>query len=415
MLKQSAQIPALNVITIRYLSRMKRLLFFVPAVLLALLTSLPAATFTVISTNVTGAGSLEQAILDANASPGADVIAFNIAAGGLTIAPTNALPVIIEPLTIDGSTQPGFVSAPIIELNGTSAGAAADGLKINTSNCVIRALVINRFLGDGIEITNAVNNQIEGCYLGLNLAGLTDQGNTLNGILITNAANNTIGGLTAASWNYIAGNNQNGVALGGPSATNNVLLGNFIGLNVANTDIGNSGDGVRVVAPLNIIGGSASGAGNIISGNNSQGIEITTAGLNTIIRGNYIGTESTGTLDRGNTSDGIFTAAGGLIIGGSNAGEGNLISGNNGDGIELNGINATNNLIQGNIIGATASGTTALLNSGNGILITTSARSNIVGGILAGQANVIAFNGGNGVSVAAAAANTNNTFRGNSR
>jgi len=243
---------------------MKRLLFFVPAVLLAL-TSLPAATFTVISTNDTGAGSLQQAILDANASPGADVITFNIPSGGLTIAPTNALPVITEPVTIDGSTQPGFASAPIVELNGTSAGATVDGLKIATSNCVIRALVINRFLGDGIEITNGVNNTIAGCYIGLNLAGLTDQGNTLNGILLTNAANNTIGGLVASDRNYIAGNNQNGIVLGGASATNNALLGNIIGLNVANADIGNSGDGVRVVAPLNLIGGSASGAGNLIS------------------------------------------------------------------------------------------------------------------------------------------------------
>jgi hypothetical protein len=283
---------------------------------------------------------------------------------------------------------------------------------LNTSNSIIRALVINRFLGDGIEITNGANNTVEGCYLGLNLAGLTDLGNTLNGILITNAANNTIGGLTATSRNYIAGNNQNGVILGGTSATNNVLLGNVIGLNVSNADIGNSGDGVRVLAPSNFVGGSVNGARNIISGNNSEGIEITTVGLNTIVRGNYLGTDSTGVLDRGNSSDGIFVAAGSVIIGGSNAGEGNLISGNAGEGIELNSVSATNNLIQGNIIGATISGNTGLPNA-SGILITTSSRSNIIGGVLAGQANVIAFNNGDGISVAAAVANTNNTFRGN--
>src|SRR5262245_21005637 len=107
-----------------------------------------AATFTVINTNVTGAGSLQQAIFDANTNAGTDTITFSILSGGLTISSTNALPAIVEPVTIDGTTQPGFSSAPIIELNGTSAGAAVDGLKIITSNCVIRALVINRFLGD---------------------------------------------------------------------------------------------------------------------------------------------------------------------------------------------------------------------------------------------------------------------------
>jgi hypothetical protein len=376
--------------------------------------SLPAATFTVINTNASGAGSLQQAILDANASAGADVITFNIATGGLSIAPTNALPVISDPVMIDGGTQPGFAGVPIIELNGTSAGAAVDGLTLATSNSVVRALVINRFRGDGIEITNGSNNTVEGCYLGLNLAGLTDQGNSLNGILIVNGANNTIGGPAVASRNYISGNNQNGIALDGASATNNLVVGNVIGLNVANADIGNSADGVRVLAPLNIIGGSESGSGNVISGNNSQGIEITAAGVNTVVRGNFIGTDSTGALDRGNSSDGIFSAAGGLVAGGAGAGDGNLISGNTGDGIELSGAAATNNLILGNIIGAAANRTAALLNNGNGILITGSSRGNVVGGVGGGQPNLIAFNGGDGISVTASASQTNNAFRGNS-
>lgn len=392
---------------------MKILSLATAATVLVSSISARAATFTVSNTNAAGAGSLQQAILDANASAGADVINFNIPSGGLTIAPTNELPIITEPVTIDGSTQPGFASAPIIELNGASAGAAVDGLKLNTSNSVIRALVINRFLGDGIEITNGANNTVEGCYLGLNLSGLTDQGNTLNGILITNAANNTIGGLTTASRNYISGNNQNGISLNGADSTNNIIQGNVIGLNVNNADIGNTGDGVRVLAPANRIGGSASGARNLISGNNGEGIEITAAGGNTLVRGNYLGTDSTGTLDRGNSSDGILVAAGGAIIGGSNAGDGNLISGNAGDGIQLNGFSAINNLVLGNIIGANVAGTGALPN-GNGIFITTSSRSNIVGGVTAGAANLIAFNTADGIGVAAAAANTNNILRGNS-
>ena len=393
---------------------MKTRLLFILMVSLAVSNRLSGATFTVVNTNAAGIGSLQQAILDANASAGADIISFNIVSGGLTISPTNALPVITDPITIDGGTQPGFVGAPIIELNGASAGATVDGLNLATSNSVIRALVINRFLGDGIEITNGSNNAVEGCYLGLNRAGLTDQGNTLNGILLTNSPNNTIGGLTTASRNYIAGNNQSGIHLGGASASNNVLLGNFIGLNVANAAIANSVDGVRVNAPFNVIGGSAAGSRNFISGNTGQGIEITAAGGGTLVRGNHIGTDDSGALDRGNSLDGILAAAGGVVIGGANTGEGNLISGNTGDGIELNGASATNIVVLGNAIGINLSATAALANGGNGVFITTSSRGSLIGGVLAGQANLIAFNTGDGINVAAAVANTNNTFRGNS-
>jgi trimeric autotransporter adhesin len=380
------------------------------SLLLLTASSMCGATFTVINTNASGDGSLYQAILDANASPGPDLIAFNILSGGLSIRPTNALPINTDPVTLDGSTQPGYAGVPLIELQGTGAGAGADGLRLASSNSVIRALVINRFAGDGIEITNGVNNTIEGCYVGLSLSGVTDYGNTLNGILITNSANNTIGGTAAASRNYIAGNSQSGIHVGGASATNNIIRGNVIGLNTANTTMANSVDGVRVNAPYSIIGGSVSGSANTISGNTGQGIEITALSTGTLVQGNYIGTDTTGTLDRGNSVDGILAYAGGVRIGGANAGEGNLICGNAGDGIEFNGASATNNFAFGNTIG----GTTALQNGGNGVLITASAHDNVVGGLMSGQPNLIAFNAGAGISVPAAVANTNNAFRANS-
>jgi hypothetical protein len=393
---------------------MKKTLFTGLASLLSFTASSFAATFTVINTNSSGSGSLQQAIIDANASVGADIISFNITSGGLTIGLTNALPSIVEPVTIDGRSQLGYAGAPLIELNGASAGAAIDGLKINTSNCILGALVINRFLGDQIEITNGANNIVEGCYIGLSLTGLTDASTGLNGILLTNSPSNTIGGLDATNRNYISGNNQSGVNLGGALSTNNFLLGNFIGLNATNGAVVNGADGVRVNAPRNFIGGGATGARNIIAGNTGQGIEITAAGVGTVVRGNYIGTDPSGTVDRGNSIDGVLVNAGGVVIGGVNAGEGNLISGNTGDGIELNSLTATNNLVLGNIIGANITATSALPNDDNGVFITTSSRSNIIGGVLAGEANIIAFNGIDGINVAAAVANTNNTFRGNS-
>src|SRR5439155_26949600 len=105
------------------------------------------STFTVLNTNDSGAGSLRQAILDANAAAGADVINFNIDGGGVqTIAPTSILPQITGAVTIDGTTQPGFAGSPIIELNGASASAFA-GLNITAGNSTVRGLVINRFNG----------------------------------------------------------------------------------------------------------------------------------------------------------------------------------------------------------------------------------------------------------------------------
>src|SRR2546430_12805199 len=72
------------------------------------------ATFTVTSAADTGAGSLRQAILSANATPGVDTIAFRIGTGLQTIAPLSALPAIKDPLTLDATTQPGYVNKPLI-------------------------------------------------------------------------------------------------------------------------------------------------------------------------------------------------------------------------------------------------------------------------------------------------------------
>ncbi len=69
------------------------------------------ATFTVTDANDTGAGSLRQAITDANTAAGTDTIVFNIAgAGAHTISLTTALPTITETVTIDATTQAGYAS-----------------------------------------------------------------------------------------------------------------------------------------------------------------------------------------------------------------------------------------------------------------------------------------------------------------
>ena len=447
---------------------------------LACLALLPhqnfAATYTVTVTNDSGAGSLRQALLDANAGGGADTIDFNIASG-VTIPLATNLPPITDPVTIDATTQPGWVSAPIIEVNGTNIGGAGqDGFKIWAGSTTIRGLVINRFTGDGIEIATNGNNIIEGCYIGTGLSGTNDLGNTLCGVFITNSTLNIIGGTNTSQRNVISGNNQQGVLIGGSNSFGNQVLGNLIGLgaNGSNT-VPNSQNGIHVSnSRSNIIGGTVTAARNVISGNTQAGIRIelaqafgnqilgnyigleisggtnranavngitlinapsnfvgnaTSAGRNVIagntgigisvstannstIQGNYIGTDATGTLDRGNTTDGItVTTSLNAVIGGATAGEGNLISGNNGDGIELTGLTTAFGFVRGNLIGPDLTGTNALGNSGHGIQFTTTARTNTIGGVGVGEANLIAFNGADGIFVATG---SNNVLRGNS-
>src|SRR5262249_22766180 len=132
-----------------------------------------AMTFTVTNTGDNGGvnpapgagtGTLRQAIVDANANPGADMIVFSIpGASPFTISPTSALPTITDPLTIDGTTQPGFGGSPIIELNGTVAGGAANGLNITAGRSTVRGMVINRFGQNGILLAES-SDLIEGNF-----------------------------------------------------------------------------------------------------------------------------------------------------------------------------------------------------------------------------------------------------------
>ena len=93
------------------------------------------ATIMVLNSNDAGPDSLRAAIITANIANDVDVIQFNIAGAGVhTINVATALPAITQPVTIDGTTQPGFAGTPVIELNGTNAGNASNGIRINGIN-----------------------------------------------------------------------------------------------------------------------------------------------------------------------------------------------------------------------------------------------------------------------------------------
>jgi hypothetical protein len=177
------------------------------------------------------------------------------------------------------------------------------------------------------------------------------------------------------------------------------------------------------------------GARNIISGNlgvggssviKQAGVIIFGGASNSVVQGNYIGTDITGTLALGNGTNGIqILGAINNTIGGTTPTAGNLISGNQLSGVDnVNAVNffgftgpSTGNVVQANFIGTDVTGGLALPNQNDGVLIQGGASSNTIGGTAAGAGNVIAFNNGVGVAVGASAADTgsvNNSIRGNS-
>lgn len=402
-----------------------------------------AATYTVTNTDDSGSGSLRQAINDANAGSGADTINFSISSGHQQIIPTSAMPPIVNPVVIDGTSQPGFSGAPLIELSGNGAGTAAIGLRVtgNGAGSTIKGLVINRFDGNGIFL-DSHNNTIVGNYIGTSADGMAAAGNIGDGIGIfsgtssVNASGNTIGGTSLADKNLISGNGQsnpngaNGITItaqNGGNANYNAIKGNLIGTNANGTaTIANNADGILLndggsgTVIGNVIGGttgttpggSCTGACNLISGNQANGVGYWHAGVtgNTVL-GNFIGTNmfGTGRLPNGDIGIEAQDAPNNTIGDTSDSGR-NVISGNNGAGVFISGSGSTGTTIIGNLIGTNSAGNGAVANSKMGIGIgfaagvTTAHHVNIggtagttPGGSCTGSCNVISGNGQNGI------------------
>ena len=314
--------------------------------------------------------TLRAAIQEANALAGADTINFNILpAGAKTIVLGSALPAITSVVTIDGTTQPGFVAAapfaPVIELNAALGGGNTLSLQAGSSGSTVRGLCINRAPGRAIRLLGTSNNVIAGNFLGTDLAGTAAGPGNQVGVYIGASAvatdNNRVGGTAAADRNVISGNTVDGIQLNGGSggATNNVVENNYIGVDVNGTAaLANTSTGVAVFGnnTNNVIGGTAANAGNVISGNGNNGIGISGAATTgTRVEGNRIGTNAAGTAAIANLRGiEMLSSTSGNTIGGTAANAGNLISGNSNVGIRINGANT--NTVQQNRIGTNAAG-----------------------------------------------------------
>ena len=364
--------------------------------------------------------TLRAAIEEANTLAGADTIHFNISAGPNTIQPSTPLPNITSPVIIDGYTEPGALESTadvpatlMVELGGTDAGYGVSGLILDagSDSTIIMGLIVNNFEAWGIQITGSNGNTISGNYIGTDVTGTYDFGNSLEGVEISNASsNNTIGGTTSAERNIISGNGGDaGVTIEDYGSTGNTVSGNYIGTDVTGTlALGNHNCGVRIQngASDNTVGGTSAEERNIISYNGHDGIYISGSGTtDNIVIGNYIGTDVTGTYALENIYDGIAinNKASYNRIGGTTAGEHNIISGNNDAGIVID--DSYNNTVIGNYIGTDISGSFLLGNGVSGVSILSSAFGNIIGGTFGttpggpctGACNVISGNGGAGV------------------
>jgi hypothetical protein len=315
-----------------------------------------AADFPVVTSSDSGPGSLREAIVGANASPGQDRVIFNIpGAGAQVISVLSPLPQITDSLEIDGYTQPGAKpnsqvigsdAVILIQLEGTQN--SPDGLTINAPNCTIRGLALTNFIqhnpffvngGVAIAARGGSGNKIEGCFIGINADGTTARPNGRGVDIATSGT--LVGGTSPAKRNVVSGNAILGLLV---TVDGTLIAGNYIGTDATGTQAVPNPAGIQVAGPphtTSLVGGTAPGAANLISGN-------------------QIGV-------------GLGAAPNGLIAGVA-------------DGV----------IVQGNLIGTAANGVDALGN-GQGIVINGS--HNLIGGSTASAGNVVAFNGFNGVVV----------------
>jgi titin len=246
---------------------------------------------------------------------------------------------------------------------------------------------------DGIFVASSAGSEvtIAGNYIGTDVTGTQALPNAGNGVSVF-ASKTLVGGIGADSRNVISGNLGTGIMLG-VGETGNVVLGNYIGTDVTGARALPNLVGMAVIGSNNTVGGNVAEARNLISGNRQDGIDVT--GHSTIIEGNYIGTDLTGVLALGN-HNGLSISGSNNTIGGVAAGARNIISGNSNQGVELL-ADASNNRIQGNQLGTDVTGTQALGNGSSGI--TVSGSNNVIGGTEPGAGNLISGNYANGVSI----------------
>jgi uncharacterized repeat protein (TIGR01451 family) len=355
------------------------------------------STFVVSNTSdgaVPVANSLRWAIDQVNADSTSDTIQFAIPGSGIqSIGLSSALPPIVNSVVIDGTSQPKYKGAPLIQLDGSALGPGSDGLILSAGQSTVKGLAVVGFSGSAIVVNAPGGDVIAANDLGVTAAGGQASANG-TGITVNSSSSNTIGG-PAGQANVISGNSGNGIVIqtGSSSADGTFILGNLIGTNPSGLGpIANGGAGIVVAGGSNTqIGLPGTGYGNVVSGNLGAGIVVSGTAAGTAMENNLVGIGVDGETPLGNGGDGILVdGASGTAIGGSDLNDSNIIGSNLQNGIEtLAGSGAV--LVTDNAIGTDVTGTLRLGNRQNGVQLASS--SNTIGGSAGGASNTIDYNG----------------------
>jgi hypothetical protein len=260
--------------------------------------------------------------------------------------------------------------------------------------------------------------------LGFDCFQIDSEGNAIKGLQIQNcrtaivlngaARNNMVGGPAEGERNVISSNDAVGIRVDGSA---NVIQGNYIGTDATGTmSRPNKMEGIWIApgAQDNLVGGSNPGEGNVISGNSLFGVSVSGRGASgNVIKGNYIGVDVSGRVALKDRYGVVLDGgAQNNTVGGSAPGDANVISGNQSAGVLIRGSETANNRIIGNFIGTDSSRSEAL-GQGTGIWLLKGAHGNIIGGIGEGEGNVIAHSGIYGLLIEGPDT-VGNTIRGNS-
>jgi CSLREA domain-containing protein len=269
--------------------------------------------------------TLRAAIMEANWTSQPVMINFNIPGSGVqTINIASRLPNVAAPggVTIDGYSQPGaapntssLVSNAQIKIEVKGKGASSfDGLVFSTKANVVRGIAIYNFINQ-LSFTglNADNNKVIGTYVCTNATGTIGSpvsGNQIGILLQKGASSNVIGTPAVADRNVVSGCGNRGITLSYEPTSYNVIQNNLVGLDPSGTRaLPNGSQGVDInYTDYNLVGGDNPGQGNVLSGNGGSGIEDSHGGRNhdNIIAGNLIGTTPSG---------GVASYAGNLLWG----------------------------------------------------------------------------------------------------
>lgn len=295
----------------------------------------------------------------------------------------------------------------LIGMNATGTGGIGNGgagigiingsnnTQIGGSGLTERNIVSNNgtgFSGNGIDINGATGTVLLNNYIGLDPTGTVPMGNAENGLSLNAAPNTTIGGTGTLDGNRIADHNFHGIVLNGGSS-NIDILGNVIGTNAAGTlAFGNDDSGVIVINSSNVrIGGTATGAGNLLSGSLSEYGVFVISASDVVMEGNNIGTDITGTLPLPNFDGGVRIDfnSNDNTVGGTATGASNIIAFNTGYAVGILSADCARNLVSRNAFFCNTGDGIELNNLGNNNyaspIITAFSTSGIAGTAQAGD------------------------------